>query len=205
MSADDPARASAAAESAGVCRATEAGEALTLVDGTRLRLRPIDAGDRDALAALLARLTPESRRRRFLSPKRELSARELDYFTDVDHIGHEAIVAVDEADGSIVGEARYAGFPGQGGVADFAIVVADELQHMGLGTTLAVRAVERARVGGLTRLTARTLWENAPARALLWRLGFRARGSAGHEIELELVLRRPRTRDRGPLGLVASL
>ena len=76
-----------------------ASNALVLADGTRLRFRPIGSGDRDGLAALFARLTPESRRRRFLSPKRELTPRELVYFTDIDHVEHEAIAAVDERDG----------------------------------------------------------------------------------------------------------
>ena len=71
----------------------EATEALVLADGTRLLLRPIRREDRDELAALFARLTPESRRRRFLSPKHELTPRELAFLSDVDHVGHEAIAA----------------------------------------------------------------------------------------------------------------
>ncbi len=178
--------------------ATRLDDAVTLVDSTAVRFRPIELGDADALAAMFARLTPESRRRRFLSSKGDLSPRELTYFTDVDHVNHEAIVAIDEERGTIVGEARYASLPGLAGIADFAIIVADELQHMRLGTGLAARLMERARVNGMTRLTATTLWENAPARALLWRLGFYARASAGHEIELELVVPRARVRSRRP-------
>jgi RimJ/RimL family protein N-acetyltransferase len=172
-------------------------DAVTLVNSTTVRVRPIDLGDADALAVMFARLTPESRRRRFLSSKGDLSPRELTYFTDVDHVNHEAIVAIDEQCGTIVGEARYASLPGLAGIADFAIVVSDELQHMRLGTGLAAQLVERARVNGMTRLTATTSWENAPARALLWRLGFYARASAGHEIELELVVPRARVRAGG--------
>jgi hypothetical protein len=37
-------------------------------------------------------------------------------------------------------------------------------------------------------LTATTWWDNRPARALLRGLGFRARGSHGVEIDLELEL-----------------
>jgi hypothetical protein len=75
---------------------------LVAADGTRLRFRPIDAGDRDGVASLFARLSPESRRRRFLSAKHELSDAELDYFSDIDHVGHEAIAAIDQRNGSIV-------------------------------------------------------------------------------------------------------
>jgi len=138
---------------------------------------------------LFARLSPESRHRRFLSPKRELTPQELVYLTDVDHVTHEATAAVDERDGSIVAAGRYAQFPDRVAVADVAVTVADELQGMGIGTVLARCLVDRARANGFTRLTATTLWENRPARALLRRLRFRARASHGSEIELELNLK----------------
>jgi hypothetical protein len=48
--------------------------------------------------------------------------------------------------------------------------------------------VGRARANGFALLTATTLWENRPARALLRRLEFRARASHGNVIELELEL-----------------
>ena len=167
-----------------------ASNGLVLPDGTRLRFRPIGSGDRDGLDALFARLTPESRRRRFPSPKLELTPQELVYFTNIDHVKHEAIAAVDERDGSIVGVGRYAQIADRAGVADVAVEVADELQGMGIGTALARCTVLRARENGFTLLTATTLWENRPARALLKRLGFRARASHRGEIEFELELGR---------------
>jgi hypothetical protein len=54
--------------------------------------------------------------------------------------------------------------------------------------------VRCARANGFTLLTAMTLWENRPARALLRGLGFRARASQGSEIDLELQLAAPRDR-----------
>jgi GNAT superfamily N-acetyltransferase len=74
------------------------------------------------------------------------------------------------------------------GVADVAVEVTDGLQSMGIGTELAARLVERARANGVTLLTATTVWENRPARALLRRLGFCTRASRGAEVELELDL-----------------
>ena len=55
--------------------------------------------------------------------------------------------------------------------------------------------VQRARANGFTLLTATTLWENRPARALLKRLGFRACASHGSEIEQELRLDPARSKD----------
>ena len=82
-------------------------DAVVLADGTRLRLRPLGSDDRDGLAALFARLSPESRYRRFLSPKPTLTPRELAYLSDIDRLHHEAIAAVDPRDSSIVGVGRY--------------------------------------------------------------------------------------------------
>jgi RimJ/RimL family protein N-acetyltransferase len=163
-------------------------DVLVLADGTRLALRPLGSDDRDGVAALFARLSPESRYRRFLSPKRELTPRELTYFTDIDHIHHEAFAAVDQCDGSVVGVCRYAHYADRPDVAGLAAAVTDELQNMGIGTALARRTVQRARENGFALLTATTLWENRPARALLRRFEFRARASDGSEIELELKL-----------------
>jgi len=164
------------------------GDALVLADGRMLAFRQINAKDRDGVAALFAALTPESRRRRFLSPKRELSTRELAYLTDIDHVSHEAIAAIDQHDGSIVGVGRYAHEPGRPRVADVAVEVADELHRLGIGTAVLRRTVARARANGFTQLTGTTLWENRAARRLLRTLGFRAQASDGSEIAYELEL-----------------
>ncbi len=171
---------------------SEPSDPLVLRDGTLLSLRPVTGGDRDRVATLFARLSPESRRRRFFSPKPELSSRELAYLTDIDHVHHEAFAAVDPRDGSIVGLARYVHYTDRRKVAELAVEVADDLQRMGIGTALVGRTIERARAHGFALMTATTQWENRPARALLRRCGFRARASRGSEIELELELDTPR-------------
>lgn len=58
---------------------------------------------------------------------------------------------------------------------EVAVVVADELQNLGIGIALAWHTVQRARANGFALLTATTLRENGPARALLQRFEFRAR------------------------------
>ena len=142
--------------------------------------------DRDRLAALFARLSPESRYRRFLTPKPALTAREIVYLTDIDRFRHEAVAAVDPRDGLIVGVGRYVRFADRPSVAEVSLEVADELQGMGIGTALATHIVQHARGHGVALLTASTLWDNRPARAILRGLGFRARASQGSVIELEL-------------------
>jgi ribosomal protein S18 acetylase RimI-like enzyme len=159
---------------------------MTLADGARLRVRPIDPADRGPLADAFAGLSDRSRHQRFLGPKPRLSTRELDYLTEVDHVTHEALVAIDETTGDIVGVGRYATGSGGGAVADMALAVADAWQRRGIGHSLAVRLVERARANGITRLTGTTLSDNLGARSLLDRLGFRVRGAGGGVLELEL-------------------
>src|SRR5438309_10985393 len=75
---------------------------LVLADGRRLTIRPIQRQDRHRLKRLFIRPTPESRYRRYLSPKPKLSERDLDHPSDIDHVRQEALAAIDETDGSFV-------------------------------------------------------------------------------------------------------
>ncbi|HEX6698640.1 MAG TPA: GNAT family N-acetyltransferase, partial [Solirubrobacteraceae bacterium] len=140
------------------------------------------------------------RHQRFLAPKPRLSPRELDYLTDVDHVTHEALVAIDETTGEIVGVGRYATGSGGGAAADMALAVVDAWQRRGIGHGLAVRVVERARANGITRLTGTALADNLRVRSLLDRLGFRVRSVSAGVVEVELEVPRarpPRPRYRG--------
>jgi RimJ/RimL family protein N-acetyltransferase len=161
--------------------------ALGLRDGRRLAVRPIRSSDRQGIADLFSRLSPRSRHRRFLTPKPTLSRRELDFFTNVDHVTHEAIVAVDRRDGAIVGVARYVR-DGRSGVAEVAVEVADDMHNRGIGSALLARTIARAGENGFTRLTAMTLWDNGPARALMRRFEFRPVTAHGTTISLALEL-----------------
>jgi protein lysine acetyltransferase len=150
-----------------------------------LELRPLRREDRDALEAAFYRLSDRSRRLRFHGPKPVLQARELGYLSEIDHVDHEAIVAVDRRSGEIVGEARYARYPGSDATADVAFVVADEWQRQGVGSRLGDAILRRAAENGISTLVASMLAENDAARALLKRLGFRAVGQDGAVVEFE--------------------
>jgi len=171
-----------------------------LADGTVIRIEPLRRGDRSTVMRLFARLSPESRLRRFLSPKSSLSERELTFLTDVGRSEHAAMTAIDVRDGSVLGIARYAEHHGRPGVADTAVAVADDVQRRGIGTALMVRLIACARSNGVQLLTATTLWENRPARALMRTSGFQAKGSSGAEIELALELSPVTLRDPDPVA-----
>jgi RimJ/RimL family protein N-acetyltransferase len=159
---------------------------MTLADGVRLRVRPIVPADREPLADAFDRLSDRSRHQRFLAPKRRLSMRELDYLTDIDHITHEALVAIDETTGEIVGIGRYATGSGGGVAADMALVVVDAWQRRGIGHGLAVRLVERACANGIERLIGTALADNVRVRALLERIGFRVAAVSNGVVEVAL-------------------
>jgi RimJ/RimL family protein N-acetyltransferase len=161
-----------------------------------LDVRPIDPGDRDRLAAFFARLSPRSRFERFLAPKKRLLPAELDRLTDVDHVRHEALVAIDPAEDRIVAVARYA--EDGDGPADVAFCVADDRRGEGLATMLGRLLLDRAAANGIPALGATTLADNRACRALLERLGFRTAAVRHGLAELSV------TPARRPAGTAAA-
>lgn len=159
---------------------------VTLSDGAVVVLRPITPQDRDALHAGFDRLSPESRYRRFFSPMPRLSERDLDYLTQIDHHDHEALLAIDEPSGDVVGVARFVRTGSD--EAEPAIVIADDWQGRGLGTQLLDGLAERARDEGLVRFRAPVLAENATAISVLGQLGETQVRRAGREVEVEILL-----------------
>jgi RimJ/RimL family protein N-acetyltransferase len=177
-------RGSATARAAG----RAAGRPVVLRDGSAVLIRPVRRADAPLLADGFARLSARSRRLRFLSPKRELSPAELGYFTDVDHHDHEALGAVDHADGRGVGVARYIRDAADPRAAEIAVTVIDDWQGRGLGTELVAQLSERARSEGICRFTALVAADN-PAMARLLRnvradLVRREHGALQYEIML---------------------
>ena len=166
-------------------------DVVLLSDGSRVGIRPIRPGDRAALATAFDRLSPQSRRNRFLVSKPRMSSAELTYCTEVDHSSHEALVAFDVSGDRLLGVARYAGSPESPGAAELALTVADDWQRRGLGTELAHRALASAQRNGIRRLRACSLATNAAADRVLEALGFRRISSTGTTIDYELVIGYP--------------
>ena len=138
-----------------------------LRDGSKVLIRQVRSADAPLLADGFARLSPESRQLRFLRRKNELSAAELRYFTDVDHHDHEALGALDHADGRGVGIARYVRDADDPQAAEIAVTVVDDWQGRGLGTELLAQLSGRARAEGIRRFTALVSADNAAMAALL--------------------------------------
>jgi RimJ/RimL family protein N-acetyltransferase len=142
-----------------------------LGDGARVVVRPIMPGDKAALAAAFERLSEDSRHKRFLAYKGRLTGADLAYFTEVDHVEHEALVAMDAASGAIVGVARYVRLSSNRHTAEVAVTVVDEWQGRGVGTVLLGCLADRAREEGIRRFEAQALAENRRVIALLEKIG----------------------------------
>ena len=147
--------------------------------------------DKELFVAGWEQFGEESRYRRFMGAKGGLSPDDLAYFTEVDHVDHEAIGARDAETGEGVGVARYVRLPTQPEVAEAAVAVVDAWQRRGLGGELLGRLTERARANGIERFHASLFAVNHAMLALFEDLG---------ELEVQHVRRGPdRDRRRAPL------
>jgi RimJ/RimL family protein N-acetyltransferase len=133
-----------------------------LTDGREVRIRPIRPDDNERLRASHARLSPESRYRRFLAAKPQLSSADARYLVEIDGSDHVALVATlpDEPGEPIVAVARYVRLPDDPAAAEFAIVVGDDYQRQGLAGELMARLADAAARRGIRRFRATMLADN---------------------------------------------
>jgi RimJ/RimL family protein N-acetyltransferase len=163
---------------------------VVLRDGSAVLIRQVRGTDAPLLADGFTRLGAASRQMRFLGVKKELSAAELRYFTDVDHHDHEALGALDRAGGHGVGIARYIRDAGDPQAAEIAVTIVDDWQGRGLGTELLAALSDRARQEGIRRFTALADAGNVAVAALLRNAGARLVGRGRGTVEYEIMLAR---------------
>lgn len=141
------------------------GESVALADGRLLTLKAITPAAKSVLAAAIRRLSLESSRRRFFTPRRELSDLELDRLTAMDGWNRYAVgLCRKSADGGTegIGVARYARLADDSRAAEIAITVIDDFQGQGLGKALLARLFAAAMTRGVERLQAVVLPDNTP-------------------------------------------
>ena len=163
--------------------------ALTTHDGRKLRVRPIRPEDAAAEQAFVSGLSEETRYRRFMHHLHELTPQMLARFTQVDYDRELALVALATTPQgqSIVGVARYVTTP-DAETAEFAVVVADELQGKGTGRGLMRLLISAARRRGLKRLIGYVLAANTPMLKLMAALGFETRPDPGDREQVIVTL-----------------
>ncbi|HUF40112.1 MAG TPA: GNAT family N-acetyltransferase [Anaerolineales bacterium] len=131
----------------------EWGEPVRLRNEEQIRIRPIRPDDAAGLQDSFVRMSPETIYDRFLGSKQHLSDAEARRLSRLDYERNMALVATvgPELDdpGSIIGVARYHLLDSEPGCAEFAIVVGDSYQRLGLGTLLMKRLIEYAYAHGV--------------------------------------------------------
>ncbi len=149
-----------------------------LRDGARVVVRHIRPSDAAQLVDGFRRLSPESRRLRFLGGRVRLTPELAEYLTNVDQLDHVALVATTEDDRGL-GVARFIRDRVDRTVAEAAITVAEGEQGRGVGTVLLLAMRRAARERGVRTLRGEILWENTAMRRLLARARARVRSSDG--------------------------
>jgi RimJ/RimL family protein N-acetyltransferase len=164
-----------------------------LPDGAPILIRPIRADDKRMLENGLRHLSEQSVQRRFLTPKSSFSRAELRYLTEVDGRDHVALVVEYPAEPvrRLIAVARFVRLKDDPDAAEVAIVVADDWQRRGVGTTLAELLAARARGRGIRRFTATMAGDNAPAHKLMRRLSYHLElhhaGAGVEEVVMDLA------------------
>ncbi|PTL58712.1 GNAT family N-acetyltransferase [Paraconexibacter algicola] len=163
---------------------------MSLRDGRRVLVRPVSPDDKALIAWGVSQLSRESSYLRFFSTRNKLSAGELRYLTEVDHVDHEALVAVLADDPStLVGVARFVRQTDDPEAAEVAMTIGDPFQGQGVGRELLELLMEAGRERGIRRFVAIMLAENTGAQRLF--------GNAGPVLEIR--------RDGGEVRLVFDL
>lgn len=185
---------------------TVAPQVVTLRSGDAVLVRQVQADDAPLLARAYENLGEQSRYRRFFTVMPELPEATLKAAAEVDHVDHEALVAIPLLSGEIVGECRFIRRPDDPRAADLGVTVVDAWQGRGLGSALLARLSERALEVGIEYFTAEVLAENRSVLALLPRLGRVETESLGPVVAARIgIAEPPRETGQDILDLVIAV
>jgi GNAT superfamily N-acetyltransferase len=190
---EEEAEAAAAAYDRGLAR-QDTGEYVVLRDGSEVLMRAVRPEDKPLFVAGWSHLSDASVYTRFLAARSPLSVDELAFFTEIDHVDHEAIGALDPVSGEGVGVARYVRDLARPHVAEAAVTVVDAWQGRGLGAKLLRRLCARATENHIKAFSASLLASNDAMLTLFDRLGdvsVTRRDGATLEIDVELPVELP--------------
>jgi RimJ/RimL family protein N-acetyltransferase len=131
-----------------------------LPNGRQVEIRALRPNDRVDLLAAVDQSSARSLYRRFFSPKRRFTEKEIAYFVNIDFVNHVALVVASEEDGQsiIIGGGRY--IVVEPGRAEVAFAVVDKYQKQGVGAALMRHLAAIAHEAGLKELFAEVMAEN---------------------------------------------
>jgi RimJ/RimL family protein N-acetyltransferase len=152
-------------------------------DGQPLVVRCAQPADADQISAMLQRLSDRSRLLRYLLPRSFDAAeaqREAQRITRGRDCARLALLAIVASTGAVIAVAELARDAQHPTTGEFALVVQDDRQGVGIGTALLHQIVRNALALGITRLHADVLPENQAMRALIRHTGLAHRTTYQH-------------------------
>jgi CheY-like chemotaxis protein len=146
---------------------------MEMADGKQVTFRMTHPEDVELQQAFVSALSDRSRYMRFFSGLNKLPTHVLKKFTTpLFPISYAVVAIIGEGEQERqIGVARWAP-TGTTGIAEFAVVVADDCQGQGIASRLMRLLITAATVGGLQRLEGLILKENAPMLAMVKKMGF---------------------------------
>ena len=178
-----------------------------LQDGTPAMIWPLLPTDAGTLRDVFRRLSPGSRRHRFLQVLDQLDDPMIRLLVDsadgVHHIALLLTVLPPEGEEELIGVAHLVQFPADPATADIAVTVVDDWQGRGAGTAL-VSALLARRPAAVTRLRTLVAAGNRASLALLARAGRMSAGLPERGVLDVTVELPPATRARSAVEKVAD-
>ncbi len=159
-----------------------------LTNGSIITIRPIRPEDAGMEKDFVHRLSERTKYFRFMQSLQELTPEMVVRFTQIDYDREMAFVAITK-DGKMpneLGVGRYMVNP-DGHSVEFALVVADDFQHMGIGTKLMKIMLQTAKAKGMSSFEGEVLAINKPMLSLVTKLGFSIETIAGDQEVVRVV------------------
>ena len=151
-------------------------------NGANVTIRPIRPEDAKMETDFVNRLSEKTKYFRFHQGLQELTPEMLVRFTQIDYDREMAFVALTEDSNmpNELGVGRYSVNP-DGHSVEFAIVVADDCQRLGIGSKLMKTLMQTAKAKGMLSFEAEVLKDNEPTLEMVKKLGFSIEMIAGKD------------------------
>ena len=143
-----------------------------LRDGRTAHLRPILPEDAEGLVEFYSHVSAQSKYFRFFAPMPELSARDVERFTNVDY--HDRVAFVVTVAEKIIATGRYDLI--EKGHAEVAFLVQDQHQGRGAGQLLLEHLAQAGRERGIDRFVAEVLPDNRRMMQVFREQGYQVTG-----------------------------
>ncbi len=161
-----------------------------LDDGRDVTLRPIRPEDEPLEFELFDSFSDKTWRQRFFGPRTEVTHREMTRYTNIDYRREMAIIGILEEndDKKMIGVGRLIIGPDQD-TGEYAVVVGDPWQKLGLGEKLTDSIIGVAEDKGLKTIYATILKNNKPMLQLARKMGFQEEERDSDTVDMVLRLR----------------